>query len=730
MNPQTVLRFIIITAGLTLLAYTGYHLPFGHIDLQFWLLASITLLGASRCVIPIPGIEARITVSDTMLFLIVLLYGGEAAVIIAALEGVVATVRISKRPVTILFNASVMALSILASVSVVRLSFGRALETSPHWISGRLVAGLALLSLVHYFINSGLVSIDRSLKSGSSLFKTWRRYYLWTSLTYFIGALAAGIVVRLVADVGFFPVFLAFPVIAIVYYTYLTYMNSVANAAKNAARAETSIEEKQRYISELEMVKKELQESREFFRHASLHDRLTGLPNRALLADRLQQSINRARRRPKHLFAVLFLDLDRFKIINDSLGHAAGDELLVTIAQRLKECLRNVDTVARLGGDEFAVLLDELEDSREALMVAERLQNRIKQPVLLEGEEVFTTASIGIALNQKGYNNPESILRDADSAMYQAKQSGKGRHELFDKNIHTRALMMLKLENQLRGALKRREFFLCYQPVVSIHDGTIKGFEALIRWQHPERGLVPPNDFISIAEEAGLTASIGAWVLSEACHQLAQWQAEGLKDFFVSVNLSATQFADSELAARVDEILKENQLDPELLHLEITESVVMDDAERACATLNQLRALGVQISIDDFGTGYSSLSYLARFQINKLKIDRSFIGDMMTSEETLEVVRAIVTLATTLKIDVVAEGVETDNQRHILNGLNVKYAQGYLFFRPMEVARVGELLHPKRVLASADLENVESIISDPITILDLPIDETQSVAIN
>ena len=722
MNGRTYFRLIVITAGVLLFASIAYHLPFGRIDMRFCLLTLIAVLGASWLAVPIPGIEGRITVSDTIVFLILLLYGGEAAIAVAAIEGVASTLRISRRPITVLFNASVMAVSLLTGIFTVRLFFGYVLETTPHFATGRLVGALAVLSLVHYFVNSGLVSIDRSLKTDSPILATWRQHYLWTSLTYFVGALAAGAVARLLADVGFFSVLLTMPIIAIVYSTYRAYMNSVAKAEEQAEQAALSIEEKKRYISELEMTRKELHESSEYFRHASLHDRLTSLPNRALLADRLQQSINRARRRKDYLFAVLFLDLDRFKIINDSLGHAAGDELLVTVAHRLKECLRAVDTVARLGGDEFAVLLDDIQDTVEALHIAQRLQDEIKLPVMLEGEEVFVTASIGIALNLSGHNNPESILRDADSAMYQAKQNGKGRHELFDKNIHTRALMLLKLENQLRGALKRQEFFLCYQPIVSIDSGKIKGFEALIRWRHPERGVVLPSEFISIAEEAGLTADIGAWVLSEACNQMVKWREQGLVDCFVSVNLSATQFADSGLAAHVNQILQQNSLDPALLHLEITESVVMDNAEKACVTLNQLRTLGVRLSIDDFGTGYSSLSYLARFPINKLKIDRSFIGEMMTSDETLEVVRAIVTLAATLNIEVVAEGVETQEQRQILYALNVRYELGFLFFRPLEASRVIDLLNPALQLAPAANE-----LPNPVEML---CPEVQSVAVN
>ena len=335
MNSRTYFRWTVIATGLLLFASTLYQLPHQRIDLRLCLLAAITLIGASRLAVPIPGIEGRITVSDTMVFLILLLYGGEAAVVVAAFEGASSTLRISRKPTTILFNATVMTISALTGVTILRLFFGYAIETPPHFRTGRLIGALAVLALVHYFVNSGLVAIDRALKTGESMVTTWRQHYLWTSLTYFAGAVAAGTVARLSADFGFFPVFLAMPVIAIVYFTYRTYMNIVASAEAQAMRAEMSVEEKQRYISELEMVRKELHESREYFRHASLHDRLTGLPNRALLADRLQQSINRARRRPGYLFAVLFLDLDRFKIVNDSLGHMAGDKFLRLLGDRL-----------------------------------------------------------------------------------------------------------------------------------------------------------------------------------------------------------------------------------------------------------------------------------------------------------------------------------------------------------------------------------------------------------
>jgi len=710
--------------GLGLLVFAGaaHNLQFGQLDIRFYLLAIITVAGTSRLAVRIPGIGGRITVSDTLVYLTVLLYGGEAAIVVAALEGMTSSRRISRKPLTIFFNASVMAFSLMTAVSMVRLFFGRTVETPPHFLSGRLLGGLVVLSLIQYLINSWLISIDRSLKAGSPLLVTWKQHYLWPSLTYFAGAFAAGAVARLIGDFGFFPVFLTMPVIAIVYFTYRTYMNSVATAEEQAERAELSIEEKQRHISELEGVRKELQESREYFRHASLHDMLTGLPNRALLTDRLEQSINRARRHKGHLFAVLFLDLDRFKVINDSLGHAAGDELLVTIAKRLKDCLRASDTVARLGGDEFAIVLDDIEGTYAALHTAERLQIEVNRPVWLEGEEVVTTASIGIALNLPGYDNPESILRDADSAMYQAKQNGKARHELFDKSMHTRAVMLMKLETQLRRALARNEFFLCYQPIVSLDEGLIRGFEALIRWRHPEHGVLPPSEFISVAEEAGLSSNIGAWVLAEACNQMVKWRDRGLADCFVSVNLSGNHFKHSGLVRRVGQILEQTALDPGLLHLEITESVVMENAERACVTLNELRALGVHLSIDDFGTGYSSLSYLARFPINRLKIDRSFIGDMVTSDETLEVVRAIVTLAASLSIDVVAEGVETHEQKRLLQAMKVKYAQGFLFFQPLECQHVDELL--------ASCEPLHLAERKTLPLVEIPYTQIQSAAVN
>ncbi|HEV7377977.1 MAG TPA: EAL domain-containing protein, partial [Pyrinomonadaceae bacterium] len=374
--------------------------------------------------------------------------------------------------------------------------------------------------------------------------------------------------------------------------------------------------------------------------HDAFHDALTGLPNRALFIDHLKLTIARKQRFEDHMYAVLFLDLDRFKVVNDSLGHMIGDQLLVGIARKLETCLRVGDTVARVGGDEFTILLEDIKDEIEAISIAERIQKELKTPFNLNGHDVFTTVSIGIAPSSIGYDQPDDILRDADTAMYRAKSLGKARHEVFDKAMHAVAMNLLQLETDLRRAIDRQEFFLQYQPIVALDGFNLCGFEALVRWQHPERGLVSPMDFIPVAEDTGQILPIGHWTLKEACRQMQRWQRRFPLDppLFISVNLSGKQFTQPDLIEQVTKILQETRLDPRSLKLEITESVVMENIENATEMLKQLRGLGVRLSIDDFGTGYSSLSYLHRFPIDTLKIDRSFVIRMVDNNENIEIV--------------------------------------------------------------------------------------------
>jgi len=429
--------------------------------------------------------------------------------------------------------------------------------------------------------------------------------------------------------------------------------------------------------------------------HDAVHDVLTGLPNRALFASLLERSIARLRRRPEQRFAVLFLDLDRFKVVNDSLGHMVGDEFLVEVSRRLVRCIRPEDTVARLGGDEFTILLEEVEEPGDAGRVAERIQTELAAPLVIGGHEIFTSASIGIALGDLRYLGPEEILRDADIAMYRAKSAGRARHEVFDVDMHREVVSQHRLETDLRHALERNEFRLAFQPLVDSATGALAGLEALLRWHHPERGVVPPAAFIHLAEETGLIGPIGEWVLWEACRQVQGWQQllpPGSPPLPVSVNLSARQFADPRLLDMVATALAVTGLPPRALQLEITESVLMDRADTSVHLLDRLKALGVQIQVDDFGTGYSSLGYLHRFPLDGLKVDASFVSRLEIDPENREIVRTIVALAKNLRMAVVAEGVESRGQQDFLLRLGCETMQGFLFAGPLDPPQVEALI--------------------------------------
>lgn len=425
----------------------------------------------------------------------------------------------------------------------------------------------------------------------------------------------------------------------------------------------------------------------------TFRDRLTSLPNRTLFMERLTQAILRCDRR-KLSTAVLFLDLDRFKVVNDSLSHESGDQLLVQVAKRIRGSIRPEDTAARLGGDEFAVLFEDLAHVNGAMRVAERILRAFDEPFQLTGQEVFTTCSMGLATSSSSDTNPSELIRDAEVAMYRAKAKGEGTIEHFDPSMNAQALARFQLEGELRRALERNEFFLMYQPIVGLDSGVIEGWEALVRWRHPERGLVPPLDFIPLAEETGLIVPIGKWVLEEACRQAKLWldRFPTRLERVMNVNISSRQFQNRDLIATVTEALTSQDLRPRNLKLEITESMMMKDPQASIEAMTIFKGLHVFLVVDDFGTGYSSLSYLKRFPVDTLKVDKSFVDGLGTDAESTAIVEAIISLAKSLGMRVTAEGIETKEQLERLRALGCDYGQGYFLSRPLATEAMDELL--------------------------------------
>ncbi len=428
--------------------------------------------------------------------------------------------------------------------------------------------------------------------------------------------------------------------------------------------------------------------------HEAMHDALTGLPNRILFMDRLELALRRFRRDPSKMFAVLFFDLDRFKHVNDSLGHQVGDELLSQVAGRLLGCLRPGDTLARLGGDEFAIVLNDIAGPTDAIFVVERLQEALAQEFEIESHAIYTSASIGIAVSSEVYRTPDEMLRDADIAMYRAKNSGHATYAVFDTYMHDQAMFQHRMETDLRRALDKGEFDIYYQPIVALETQRVIGFEALLRWHHPSRGLVMPDEFINIVEETSLVVPIGWWVIERACNQLAKWQRlfPVSPPLAMSINVSGKLFLTDDMAKRLAALLEDCGVPPQSVRLEITERVVMDHGDLVLSTLSDLRDLGVELHVDDFGTGYSSLTYLQRFRYDSLKIDRSFVSTMSEKVDSSAIVEAIISLGATLGMKVVAEGVETPEQFKRLRAMNCPAAQGFWFCRPLHQDAVNDYL--------------------------------------
>ena len=789
----------VVAIGLGCLTFSVVNLPLQKLDLYFLVIAGSTVGLGSWATVKIPRVKTHIAVSDIFIFLTLLLYGGEIAVILAAIEAFFTSWHFCTKKLTILFNVAAMAFSTFIVVFTLTLS-GLYVngEVLPNNLSLQsFVIALSVIAVTQFLVNTTLASIHDSLANALPWWETWKSKYIWTFFTYLAGAVGAGTLVKLAHYVGFSLIVATFPVILFVFLAYRMYLKNVEMSIAQAEQAE-------KYAKILEERSNALRESEERFRsafayapigiglvsrhgkwlkvnhalceilgyesdelltmefqaimfpedlgatlvkihelmagriascqmeqrylhktgrtvwtqwsvsasgdvssdssnlifqlqditdkkiaeqklqHEATHDALTGLPNRALFMRRLEEALDRSRQDKKYQVSVLFIDLDRFKYVNDSLGHLIGDQLLIGIAGRLRECMRPPDIVARLGGDEFMILVEGKYYSEKITQIANRIQRQFDQPFDLYGQEVYSSASIGILRASENHMTSEDVMRDADTAMYQAKRSGRSQHAVFDENMHVAAKEILLLEMDLRKAIEKYEFDVEYQPIFSLRSGEIEGVEALARWNHPLLGEILPSKFIPLAEETGLIDPLGELVLDKACTEIGKIYEDVDNDLLkLSVNLSCRQFAQPFLVNQVRNILSRTEFPPSRLKLEITETVFFEYQERAIEMLNQLRDLGIQIDIDDFGTGYSNLSYLVRLPISTLKIDRSFVNLINDEGANTELVRTIISMAKNLDLKVIAEGIETRSQLEALKELNCESGQGYLLAKPM-----------------------------------------------
>lgn len=697
---------LLLPIGTAAVIWAVYGFPVESIGLGLITLSVVTIFFSSYFRIQLPRTKIHLTTSDAMIILSMLLYGGQVAVILVVLETAFTSINFRRQGVsirlrTIFLNVLIAAIAVFATAGVVRLIFGSTQGVMNSGDITRFIWLLAVISASLFILNSLGVSAIIAARSGRSVLNVWNEYCVNGLVMYFSGALMAGFVAKAIEQINAFLFVAVVGFFGLVYFTYRRYIDDIKRTAalaeqaerQRAEQAESHVKELKHYVVQLEQSSQALEQSHERFRHAVYHDALTGLPNRNYFADKISELLTNNTLNPDNKFAVLLLDLNRFKTINDSLGHSLGDELIRNVAKRISKLADTNEIVGRFGGDEFAVIMPEIRDLTEATAFADRVAKRVAESYSLHGREVFTSVSIGIAFGCPTYRRADDVLRDADIAMYYAKDNEEN-YVIFDENMHTKAVSLLQLETDLRHAIENNEMELYYQPIVNLNDVSLSGFEALVRWNHPKRGLVPPNEFISVSEYTGLIIPMTLQILRTACLQLVEWQKRfpSSEPLTVAVNLSGKHFSHPELVQQIGAILEETSIAPESLKLEITESAVMENAEDAIAMLKAIRALGVQLCIDDFGTGHSSLSYLQRFPVDTLKVDRSFVKAMEDGSENSEIVRAVIALGKILKLNVVAEGIESINHFHQLRVLECKYGQGYLFSRPLPVPEIDRML--------------------------------------
>lgn len=831
MNTQNLSKGYMVTviiAGAAALGAALISVPLERVDLYFLLLFCFTIGVGSRITVPIPSLKSQIAVSDTFIFLAIVLFGGELAIILAAVEALFSSLRFCSKKITVMFNAAAMAIS-TGAVFLTLKALGIYTEPQMQGHSGNIrdfVIVLSVMALVQFAVNTALAATHDTLKNGLPFWHNWKSKYLWIFVTYFVGSASAGILVQLSDSIGFGVIIAAFPVILLVFMSYRMYLKNVEismQQAEQAGQYAQILEERSSALRESELrfrsafnfapigialvspdgqwlkvnhalskilgytsdeflasnfqsiifpedlgtalvkihellagkrvncqmeqryrhrrgetvwvlwsvsgasvanaekptlifqlqdiTDKKLAEDK--LQYEATHDALTGLPNRAYFMRRLAEALLKTKLDPKYQLSVLFIDLDRFKHVNDSLGHIVGDQLLIAISQRLRECMRPPDIVARLGGDEFTILVEGRYYMEKVTQIAERIHAKFSEPFEIRGHEIYSSASIGILHATEKHLTSEDMMRDADTAMYHAKRAGKARHEIFDEQMHADAKETLQLETDLRRAVEKEEFSILYQPIFSLETGKIQSMEALARWNHSHLGEISPNKFIPIAEEVGLIGILGEQILRKACMQIGSLipMLDAESNVKLSVNLSFKQFAHPALVERIKAILDETRFPADRLKLEITESMFFEYQERAINMLHRLRSLGIEFDIDDFGTGYSNLSYLTRLPISTLKIDQSFIKPITGDGANTEIVKTILAMARSLGLKVIAEGIETEIQLNTLKKLNCQNGQGFLLSKPLTFDEIRKFLVDNNIfdIAETQYEDVSSI---------------------
>ncbi|MEO6654502.1 MAG: bifunctional diguanylate cyclase/phosphodiesterase [Pyrinomonadaceae bacterium] len=717
---------VIIGLGAGVICLALIYLPKQSFSWGYVLVLAFSVLITPRTSLTLPHSKLTFSFSEAIIFLTFLMYGGELAILTAFVESV-ANCRYLKNKGTlkgrwmILFNSSAVSIVTAVSYGVLLLyiwTIGSEVNLSD---TRSLVTVLGLLSLAQFFGSSIFTAVYQNIKTGDSIWEIWKNQCLSSSLTQFTGVCMTGIIYKLINYADFLVIGIAAVGLVLIYLSYRQSIGDMGNAilaAEAAEREKAEAErerrrEAERHSSQLaatlekeEKANEALRKSEQDLQYAALYDSLTALPNRKHFGDILRKLIHKYKDDPSVTFQVLFLDISKFKNINDSLGHTLGDKVLMVAAKRFVRMLNSTDMVARIGGDEFAIILKNLSTVGKAQKVARRIRDSISQPFSLSGNRISISVNIGIAPCDAEYTTPEEVLRDADIAMHYAKEKNTGA-AVFTKELRVRFLERITLENDLRNAIDRDELSMSYQPLIDIQDGSLFGFEALLRWHHSEFGNIPPNKFIPMAEESGLIIPITVWILRQTTNQLAQWQkiSPAHKDLIVSVNISGKHLSNDDLIDDVETALAVSKISPSSLKLEITESAAMENAEHTINMLNRLKLLGVQLSIDDFGTGYSSLSYLHRLPFDTLKIDRSFVYSVGESGENSEILQTIISLAKNLKKKVIAEGIETEAQLTLLRNLGCDYGQGYLLAKPLTKDKAEQALYERKRWLPADITN-------------------------